>query len=124
MTEATPYREPYVFSFRRPGRSFLARLVAHLVIRLLIIAPLPGQWQAAAALFPASMLWPLVQAAPVTGEAETPHKEVVCGDGSGGEPRREGRRARCLGQGRGTAGGRDSDPRQQGSAAPSVVSTK
>jgi RHS repeat-associated protein len=80
MTEATPYREPYVFSFRRPGRSFLARLVAHLVIRLLIIAPLPGPWQAAAALFPASMLWPLVQAAPAAGEAETPHEEIVWPD--------------------------------------------
>ena len=55
-------RPPLVWSFRRPSRSFLWRFFAHLVIRLLVITPLPPQIQAAAVLFPVSMLWPLIQA--------------------------------------------------------------
>jgi RHS repeat-associated protein len=57
--EPPPYREP-LFSLRRPSRSTLTRFAAHLLIRILIVAPLPANLQAAAALFPVSMLWPLV----------------------------------------------------------------
>jgi len=53
------YREPF-FSLRRPSRSVVSRFLAHLLVRLLIVSALPGQWQAVAALFPVSMLWPLV----------------------------------------------------------------
>jgi len=58
-TEAQVYREPF-FSLRRPSRSVVSRFLSHLLIRLMIVSALPGQWQATAALFPVSMLWPLV----------------------------------------------------------------
>ena len=45
---------------RRPARHILTRLVARLLIKLLVIGPFPSHVQAAAALFPVSMLWPLV----------------------------------------------------------------
>jgi RHS repeat-associated protein len=57
---AAPYREP-VFSLRRPGRSIIPRCVAHLLIRLLIVTSLPAHWQAAAALYPVSLIWPLIE---------------------------------------------------------------
>ena len=63
IEEPAVYREPYVFSFRHPRRSFLARFFAHVLIRLLVIAPLPPQLQVAAALFPVSVLWPLLRPA-------------------------------------------------------------
>ena len=59
--ERPPYREPYVFSFRDPKRSFVFRFFAHLLVRLLIVTPLPARFQVAAALLPVSMLWPLVE---------------------------------------------------------------
>jgi RHS repeat-associated protein len=59
VPDPLPYRDP-VFSLRRPSRSILSRFLAHLLVRLLIIAPFPSNLQAAAALFPVSMLWPLV----------------------------------------------------------------
>src|SRR3990172_3225022 len=64
------YREPF-FSLRRPSRSVVSRFLAHLLIRLLIVSALPGQWQAVAALFPVSMLWPLV-APPARAGAASP----------------------------------------------------
>jgi RHS repeat-associated protein len=57
--DPSPYRDP-VFSLRRPSQSILSRFLAHLLVRLLIVAPFPAHLQAAAALFPVSMLWPLV----------------------------------------------------------------
>ena len=69
MTSDTPYREPYVWSFRRPSQSFLARFVAHSLIRLLIVASFPPHAQAVAVLVPMSMLWPLVQRAEAAKEA-------------------------------------------------------
>jgi len=57
--EPEPYREPF-FSLRRPSQSILSRFIAHLLVRLLLVAPLPANLQAATALFPMSMLWSLV----------------------------------------------------------------
>src|SRR5574341_1510511 len=44
---------------RRMLRSPLARMLAHVLVRLLVIGPLPAQFQVAAALFPFSLLAPL-----------------------------------------------------------------
>jgi RHS repeat-associated protein len=71
------YREPFAVSFRRPSRSILSRFLAHLLIRLLIVSALPTQWQAASALFPVSMLWPLV--VPASDEAPPPAAASACG---------------------------------------------
>ena len=57
--EPEPYREPF-FSLRRPSRSIFGRFIAHMLVRLMIVAPLPANVQTAAALFPVSMLWSLV----------------------------------------------------------------
>src|SRR5512138_3979160 len=56
----SPAPEIVVLDLTRRGA--LKRFVAHLLIRLLIVMPLPGNLQAAAALFPVSLLWPLVSA--------------------------------------------------------------
>ncbi len=65
---AVPSHAPFVWSFRDPGRSLVWRFFAHLLIRLLVLTPLPPQFQAASVLFPVSMLWPLVwPAEPVEG---------------------------------------------------------
>ncbi len=65
---AIPYRAPFVWSFRHPGRSLVWRFFTHLLIRLLVLTPLPPQFQAASVLFSVSMLWPLVRPAePVEG---------------------------------------------------------
>jgi hypothetical protein len=56
------------WSLCRPTRSRLVRLVAHVLIRLLVIGPLPPSIQRAALLFPASVLWPLIDAASHRGE--------------------------------------------------------
>jgi hypothetical protein len=61
IPQQTP-RAP-VWSFRRPGRSPLFRVFAHLIVRLLIVTPLPEPLQVAAALFPVWVLWPLVRPA-------------------------------------------------------------
>jgi hypothetical protein len=47
---------------RQPSRSPLARLLAQLLVRLLIIGTWPAELQVKAALFPVSILWPLVRA--------------------------------------------------------------
>ena len=47
-------------SFRSRSRSPLFRLVAHVLIRLLVITPLPSEYQVIAALFPVSVLWAVV----------------------------------------------------------------
>jgi hypothetical protein len=54
----SPVDGTVVLDLTRPGA--LKRLVAHLLIRLLILTPLPAHVQVNAALFPVSMLWPLV----------------------------------------------------------------
>jgi site-specific recombinase XerD len=56
----------YRSSFHCRAQSPLFRLVAHVMIRLLIVTPLPAPMQAIAALFPVSILWPIVRA----GESE------------------------------------------------------
>jgi hypothetical protein len=61
---------PQPFSFRDPGRSPLWRFFAHVLIRLLVIAPLPPQLQAVAVLLPVSILWPLVR--PAEAQAAAP----------------------------------------------------
>ncbi len=58
------------WSFRDPGRSFVWRFFAHLLVRLLVLTPLPPQFQAAAVLFPVSVLWPFVK--PVEAVNEGP----------------------------------------------------
>jgi RHS repeat-associated protein len=57
--EPAPYREP-LFSLRRPSRAVFSRFIANTLVRLLIVSALPANLQAAAALFPVSILWPLV----------------------------------------------------------------
>jgi len=47
-------------SLRRPSRNPVARAMAHMLIRLLVLSPMPEHVQVWAALFPVSMLWPLV----------------------------------------------------------------
>jgi hypothetical protein len=63
------------------GRGGLRRFVAHLLIRLLILGPLPPYAQLTAALFPASLLWPL---AALAEEAREPSEKVAApGEGGG-----------------------------------------
>jgi RHS repeat-associated protein len=59
VIEPQVHRDPF-FSLRRPSRSILGRVLADLLVRLLIVSTLPSNYQAAAALFPVSVLWPLV----------------------------------------------------------------
>jgi hypothetical protein len=50
------------------GRGFWKRLAAHVLIRLLILSPLPPHAQLTAALFPASLLWPFLAQAEASPE--------------------------------------------------------
>ncbi len=68
------------WSFRDPGRSLVWRFFAHLLVRLLVLAPLPPQFQVASVLFPVSMLWPLVRPAVRT-------RPWRPGESPGGSPR-------------------------------------
>src|SRR6266571_318108 len=64
------------FSFRRPQQSQLFHFVAHILVRLLLIGPLPAHLQAWIVLWPISMLTPLVEGTddvitiPVAGASE------------------------------------------------------
>lgn len=68
--------EPFVW---RPGRHGFKRLVAHVLIRLLILAPLPPHLQLAAALFPLSLAWPFVS----PERPQQGHEGAAAGAGSG-----------------------------------------
>lgn len=62
-----------VYRPRRAQESPLFRLVAHVLIRLLIVGPLPDHLQAAAALFPVSVLRPLALGCGAAGTADREH---------------------------------------------------
>src|SRR5262249_42474418 len=56
-------RLTWTLSLARPQHSALARILAQLLVKLLVISGLPPQWQALAALWPASVLWAVVPGA-------------------------------------------------------------
>lgn len=61
FVETAPPAEPGpLFSLRHLSRSLLMRAVARLLIKLAVLLPLPRELQAAAALWPVSILWALV----------------------------------------------------------------
>jgi YD repeat-containing protein len=87
-------------SFRRPGRSPLVRLLVHVLIRLLVLGPMPADVQALSAVFPISILAPLLVPSPSAHKEEevvkkalpqTPsHRpDVGGGSGDGARSRRE-----------------------------------
>lgn len=43
-----------------PRQSGFRQVVARILIKLMIMTPLPAEWQLYAALYPASILWPLL----------------------------------------------------------------
>ncbi len=91
-------RAPFVWSFRRPSLSFVWRFFAHLIIRLLVITPLPPHFQAAAVLFPVSMLWPFVRpAAPPHAEPEASPEGDSGSSGAGLLPLSGSARGICAG---------------------------
>ena len=56
-------------SLRAPHRNPFWRFFAHLLIRLLVLTPLPAELQAVSVLFPVSLLWPLVSPAEASGSS-------------------------------------------------------
>jgi hypothetical protein len=62
--EISPPPRPHARSFRDRVHSPFGRLVARLLIKLLIITPLPREMQLLAALYPVSILWAVVPTEP------------------------------------------------------------